>query len=189
MKILCDSPIVLPAITSEELTIGLKFVSDQYLRVFGVLPSPPDHLLIAWDGGKIVGTIGINVCSPHSNLRLQNLYKFDNNQKVFPFDPSLSVEFTRWASETNGVASQLLYAATCFSINLGKKFVWCEHGRIVNRVCRKYGINFYDTSSVQRDDSKIEPYYLAFYQKADPRFFMFNLDLSKSGLEQYLNKR
>lgn len=176
------------ASNSRELRNGLAFVSKHYEKAFGVVPSPPDHLLVAYRGESVVGTIGINVWHEEKGLRLASLYQFEYTAIDFPIDLPRTVEFARWACESSGVACALLHAATCFSLTLEKRYVWCEHSPAVNRVCQKYGIVFCPVTNASRDSTRIENYHQAFYDSIDARLYLFRLKQAKPALKRYLEK-
>ncbi|CAN5741471.1 hypothetical protein BH11PAT2_BH11PAT2_00690 [soil metagenome] len=174
------------AISPEELAAGLAFVNEQYNKAFGVIPSAPDHLLVAYHASRIVGTIGINVWNEETGLRLAKLYSFDHVNFTIPIDLPRSVEFARWACESSGVACTLLHAATCFALKLNKRYVWCEHSLAVNRICRKYGIVFHPITDATLNINAIEKYHQAFYDSTDARLFLFSLEQARPALAAYV---
>ncbi len=176
------------AIDSTDRAEGLVYINEQYQKAFGVSPSPPDHLLIAWNDSRIVGTIGINEWNESTGLRLAKLYSFDHHLCPFPIDLLRSVEFARWTSQSGGVACTLLHAATEFSLARGKKYVWCEHSPAVNRICRIYGIAFFSITDAILNQEAIEDHHRAFYDSTDVHLHVFILEQAHASLTAYLER-
>lgn len=174
------------AVNPSELAAGLAFVDHHYQKAFGVIPSPPDHLLVAQRDSHIVGTIGVNVWHEEMGLRLATVYQFDPSRSPVPIDLPHSVEFGRWACDSSGVACALLHAATCFALEHGARYVLCEHSRAVNRVCQKYGIVFYPITDAIIIREEIEEHHRPFYDSTDAHLYLFRLDKAQIALAAYL---
>ncbi len=175
-----------PAPASEEYSEGLVFLQSQYEKAFGVIPSPPDHLLVAQQGLEIIGTIGVNVWSAETGLRLARLYRFDHEEATLPIDLPRTIEIARWACEVPGISCGLLFAASCFARKLGYRYVWCEHSLSVNRICRRFGIIFHSVPDAALNWDVIEPHHRAFYERIDSHLFMFELEQAERAMKAYL---
>lgn len=175
-----------PAV-AEDLSDGLAFLNAHYQKAFNVLPSPPDHLIVARYGNCIAGTIGVNFWHPGSGLRLAHLYTFDYAHAPLPVDLSRTAEFGKWACETRGVSGHLVHAAICFALSHQKTSVWCEHTAAVNRACKRFGIIFHAVTDATLNPSRIEDYHRKFYEDNDARLYMSDLAQARVALEHYLN--
>lgn len=174
---------------SGDLAAGLAYLEASYQKAFGLSPSPPDHLLVARRGDRVVGTFGVNCWHPDRGLRLAQLYRFDHARSPLPIDLCKTVEFGKWACDTSDVSALLVHAAICFSLSHQMTHVWCEHTESVNRSSRRFGIVFYEVLDTCLDRSKIEPYHQAFYDKNDAHLYMFELGQAKEALEAFLRKK
>jgi len=175
-----------PALTLEDLREGLAFVEMHYQRVFGLSPSPPDHLIIARNTSRIVGAIGVNVWQPDMGLRLARLYQFAPTDAPLPIDLPHTAEFGRWACDEEDVSGPLLHAAVCFALSHQKIYAWCEHTTTVNRACRRFGVVFHEVINARIDPSGIEECHRRFYQYNHTHLYMIELEQARIALETYL---
>jgi len=173
----------------DDLVEGLAFLDQKYREVFGVSPSPPDHLLVARHGRRVAGTIGVNFSHPVIGLRLANLYQFDHARTPMPMDIDRAVDFGRLVCEMPGASGILIHEAICFSLSYGKMLVLCEHTVQVNRTCRRFGIAFHAIEGAVLDPSRIEEHHRTFYEENDVHLYMFDLAQARDALESYLKRQ
>ncbi|MES2225841.1 MAG: hypothetical protein V4480_03460 [Patescibacteria group bacterium] len=170
----------------EDLSCGLAFLTDQYRKAFDVSPSPPDHLLVAWQDGVVVGTIGVNVRKAEGGLRLARLYRFERASAPLPVEFDRTAEIAKWAAETGGISCALLSAAIRFSILLGKEHGWCEHNPGVGRIFRRFGVMLFPVPGAKRDDALVETYHRPYYERNQVGLSMFSLRDAREVLDEYL---
>lgn len=163
---------------------GLTFLNDHYFKVFGVYPSPPDHLCMVRERGTVVGTLGINVPHQDSPLRLARLYQLDSGNPDIP-ELSTCVEFGKWTCTQPGVTPDLAHAALKLILRFGMKTVLCEHTKAVNRTCRRLGIVFRKITTARLDYSMIEAYHKAFYDSNDAELYAFDAAQAFSAIDSY----
>lgn len=167
---------------------GMEYLKRKYMDEFGVIPRPPDYLLVARSSEEIKGTIGVNKYSSASGLRLLSIYSLEQEKSISGVDLEKIVEFGKWASDESSVSAILTYAAIKFSISLGYTDVLCEHSSKVNRVARRYGIIFGEVPGAKLDWSRVEEEYRLFYETNHPGLYIFGLTQAQKALKEYLKR-
>ncbi|OHA52160.1 MAG: hypothetical protein A3A97_04590 [Candidatus Terrybacteria bacterium RIFCSPLOWO2_01_FULL_40_23] len=104
-----------------------EFISQIALSRYQATPPPlPEILFIAYENGKIVGTLGFDTASKQDILPLEKIWQFDPNKTPFPFEREMIVQYGRWTAIKPEVSRALSYTATIFARTLGKKIIMFE---------------------------------------------------------------
>lgn len=163
---------------------GCAFIEETYRKTLCIVPTPPDHLFIAYAGERIAGTLGI-MTGRSEELRLPRLYEVRLDALPMPVELTDTVEFGRWISGSRQVSAFLILSAVRFARAIGKKYVWCEHSIRVHRAARRFGIAFYPVAAQARA-RLIEPRYRAYYAGHSPSLFLFELAQAEPAVLQYV---
>ena len=154
-----------------------EHINKVYSEVFRVDPPPVDVVFVAEQGPNIIGTLGFDYCDDRGKMPLQSIFCFDSTKTPLPYDPRISIQFSRWTSKDPSVSLALIYATTSYALEQGMRYGWSEQKRDAVISATKAGVKLHEVKDAAINSRSIPDEVRAFYTSEPiPKLYMTDLD-------------
>lgn len=168
---------------------ALEFIARTYRETFGTSPPPPQVLFAAWVDSQVVGTMGLDFSDEKGNVPLAYLYRFRREQAPFPVDGPRTIQYGRWIATVRNISHILVYAATVYAIEQGKRYGWCAQKNGAAEVLIRMGIALRPVSGAVIIPSCVPKADTEYYCAGTaPKLYMVELRQVAYALEESVNR-
>ena len=165
------------AVTPEQKTEILEFITTVALELYGCEPSPPSPLIFAArQDGELAGAASLRFPDTAGGLTMRNHWDFNQSESPLPFESGQVAQISHWIAKKPGISLLLLYASALFSKTHGCSYWLAEAKPKIIEALKRSGFGAYRIEKARLLLEKVPDAGQAYYQGEPVSLYMFDLD-------------